>query len=230
VRGLPFGEPLYSRVASAAYHPLDHGDKAAPRRGRAMSHNVRPEIAAVFGDLPEIRTERLRLRRMTLADAADMFDDARDPEMTRYTTWQPHRSSADSRARLERVVGRYARGEVANWGVEHRSDGRFIGTAGYMRWDVDDHCAELGYAISRNYWGQGLMTEALRAIIAFGFERMQLNRIEARCTAKNVGSYRVMERAGMTFEGTLRERHLVEGDFTDKKLYSILRREYEARV
>lgn len=73
------------------------------------------------------------------------------------------------------------------------------------------------------------MTEALRAIIAFGFEQLQLNRIEARCDAENVGSLRVMEKAGMTYEGTLRERHFVQGAFISLRFYSILRREYEAR-
>lgn len=152
MRGLPFGDSLYARVAWAAYHPLDYGDRIAPRKEHVVSAEVRPEILAVFKDLPELHTARLRLRRMALDDAADMFDYARDSAVTRYTTWQPHQSAADSRALLERVVERYARGEVANWGVEHLADGRFIGTAGYMRWDVEDRCAELGYAISRKYW------------------------------------------------------------------------------
>jgi ribosomal-protein-alanine N-acetyltransferase len=193
-----------------------------------MSYEVRPEIAAVFGNLPELRTERLKLRRMTLRDAADMFAYASDPDVTRYTSWQPHRSIDDSRAQLARVLARYERGEVAGWGVEHRADARFIGTAGYMRWDVEDRCAEVGFAISRTYWGRGLMTEALRAIVDFGFERMQLNRIEAHCATENIGSYRVMEKVGMRYEGTLRERYLKDDAFVDVRHYSILRREYEA--
>lgn len=194
-----------------------------------MGDAVRPDVLAVFGDLPELLTPRIRLRRMKLDDADDLFAYATDPEVTRHTSWQPHRSIEESRELLARVVGRYERGEVANWGVEHRLDGRFIGTAGYMRWDVEDRRAEVGYAMAPAYWGQGLMTEALGAIIAFGFEQMQLNRIEARCAAENSGSYRVMEKAGMAFEGTLRERYVVDGAFIDIKLYSILRREYEQR-
>ena len=166
---------------------------------------------------------------MTLNDATDLFAYASDPEVTRHTSWQPHRTVDESREHLKRVVDRYQRGEVANWGVEHRVDRRFFGTAGYMRWDVDDRCAECGYAISRDYWGRGLMTEALRAIVAFGFEAMNLNRIEARCAAENIGSYRVMEKVGMTYEGTLRERYLVDSIFIDIRLYSILRREFKSR-
>ena len=195
-----------------------------------MSGAPHSKVTAIFGDLPEIRTERLKLRRMTLEDSADMFAYARDPEVTRYTSWQPHRSVDESRAFLEHAVARHERGDVANWGVELLADRRFIGTAGYMRWDVADRCAELGYAIARAHWGRGLMTEALRAITAFGFEEMLLNRIEARCAAENIGSYRVMEKAGLTYEGTLRERYLVDGTFFDIMVYSILRREYDTRV
>jgi ribosomal-protein-alanine N-acetyltransferase len=193
-----------------------------------MRDGVRPEIAALFGNLPVLRTERLKLRRMTLDDAANMFVYASDRNVTRYTSWQPHRGIEDAQAQLARVVARYERGEVAGWGVEFRADGRFIGTAGYMRWDVDNRCAEVGYALSRAYWGQGLMTEALRAIVAFGFEQMQLNRIEAHCDADNIGSYRVMEKVGMQYEGTLRQRYLKDGAFIDVRHYSILRHEYEA--
>jgi [ribosomal protein S5]-alanine N-acetyltransferase len=65
--------------------------------------------------------------------------------------------------------------------------------------------AELGYVLSREHWGKGLMPEAVRAVIRFGFGRMELNRIQARCVAENTASARVMEKAGMTYEGTLRE-------------------------
>jgi ribosomal-protein-alanine N-acetyltransferase len=86
--------------------------------------------------------------------------------------------------------------------------------------------AELGYVLSREHWGRGLMPEAVRAVIRFGFGRMGLNRVQARCIAENVASARVMEKAGMAYEGTLRESEFIKGAYRDMKLYSILRREY----
>ena len=83
--------------------------------------------------------------------------------------------------------------------------------------------------LSREYWGRGLMPEALRAMIAFGFERMGLNRIEARCIAENAASARVMEKVGMTYEGTLRQREFIKGAYRDMKLYAILKSEYRPR-
>jgi ribosomal-protein-alanine N-acetyltransferase len=88
--------------------------------------------------------------------------------------------------------------------------------------------AELGYAIGRAWWGQGLMTEAVVEAIRYGFEELGLNRIEARCLTYNIGSARVMEKAGMTYEGTIREQVFYKGSFDDLKLYSILRREWVA--
>ena len=73
---------------------------------------------------------------------------------------------------------------------------------------------------------RGLAPEAVRALIRFGFERMGLNRIEARCIAGNTASARVMEKAGMTYEGTLREREKIQGELRNMKMYSVLRREY----
>jgi ribosomal-protein-alanine N-acetyltransferase len=85
--------------------------------------------------------------------------------------------------------------------------------------------AELGYVLSREHRGKGLMPEAVRAVIRFGFGRMELNRIQARCVAENTASARVMEKVGMTYEGTLRESEYIKGAFWDIKIYSILRRE-----
>jgi ribosomal-protein-alanine N-acetyltransferase len=87
----------------------------------------------------------------------------------------------------------------------------------------------LGYALSRDYWGRGLMAEAAGAMISFGFREMNLNRIEARCIAENTASTRVMEKAGMLCEGTLRQRELIKGEHRDIKIYSILRDERKGR-
>jgi ribosomal-protein-alanine N-acetyltransferase len=81
--------------------------------------------------------------------------------------------------------------------------------------------------LARRLWNQGLMTEAVREIVRFGFERMNLNRIEARCKIANVGSARVMEKVGLSFEGVLREHQYAKGVFEDLKLYSILRSEWQ---
>jgi ribosomal-protein-alanine N-acetyltransferase len=181
----------------------------------------------VFANLPELETERLLLRRMRLADAEAMFIYASDPEVTRYVLWDTHRSIEDSESFLRFAIEGYEKGDFGGWGVVLKDSGVFIGTCGLDAGYAPEHArAELGYVLSREHWGKGLMPEAARAVIAFGFGRMELNRIQARCIAENTASARVMEKAGMTYEGTLRESEFIKGAYRDMKLYSILRREY----
>jgi ribosomal-protein-alanine N-acetyltransferase len=181
----------------------------------------------IFANLPELETERLLLRKMRLGDAEAMFTYASDPEVTRYVLWDTHRSIEDSESFLCSATEGYERGDFGGWGVVLKDDGAFVGTCGVDAGYAPEHAsAELGYVLSREHWGKGLMPEAVRAVIAFGFEKLSLNRIQARCIAENVASARVMEKAGMTYEGTLRESEFIKGAYRDIKLYSILRREY----
>jgi [ribosomal protein S5]-alanine N-acetyltransferase len=184
----------------------------------------------IFADLPELETERLLLRKMRLDDAEAMFAYASDPEVTRYVLWDTHRSVEDSEEFLRQATEGYERGDFGGWGVVLKDSGAFIGTCGIDAGYAPEHArAELGYVLSREHWGRGLMSEAVREVIRFGFERLELNRMEARCIAANTASARVMEKAGMTYEGTLREREFIKGAYRDMKLYSILKREYRAR-
>jgi ribosomal-protein-alanine N-acetyltransferase len=179
-----------------------------------------------FEDLPELETERLLLRKMRLDDARAMFAYASDPEVTRYVLFETHRSIEDSEAFLRLAVEGYERGDFGGWGVVLKDSGAFVGTCGVDYGYAPEHArAELGYVLSREHWGKGLIPEAVRAVIRFGFGRMELNRIQARCIAENTASARVMEKAGMTYEGTLREYQLIKGAYRDMKFYSILRRE-----
>ncbi len=127
------------------------------------------------------------------------------------------------------VTDGYERGEAGRWGIVYKGDHRFVGTCGFAGWEREHVRAELGYVLAREYWGRGFIPEAMRAVIHFGFERMNLNRIEARCIAENTSSVRVMEKAAMTYEGTLRQREFIKGAYRDMKLYAILKSEHRPR-
>ena len=194
-----------------------------------MTRRASIKIDEVLKDLPTLETERLILRKMTLEDAEAIFAYASDPEVSRYTLWETHRSIEDSRAFLELEVSKRESGGEPDWGIVYKGDHRFVGTCGIISWEPHHARAEIGYALSREYWGRNLMPEAARAMIRFGFERMSLNRIEARCIAENTASARVMEKAGMTHEGTLRQRELIKGAYRDIEVYAILREELRGR-
>lgn len=186
------------------------------------------EIKDIFGNLPSLETERLSLRKLSLDDSQDLFEYASDVEVAKYTTWEAHKSIQDSLQFIRSVLEQYEKQQVAAWGIEYRRNGKFIGTCGFISWVPHHARAEVAYALSRKYWRQGLMTEAVRAVVAFGFRTMQLMRIQAVCEVENVASARVMEKVGMKFEGTLREYMFAKGHHRNLKMYSILRRECEA--
>jgi ribosomal-protein-alanine N-acetyltransferase len=184
------------------------------------------KIEDVFDHLPSLETDRLILRRLNRHDAKDMFAYTSDPEISRFTTWNAHQSLDDALRFIEFNLNKQREKQEHEWAIVHKRQRRMIGTCGYVWWKPQHHLAEIAYAISREYWGQGLMTEALHATLRFGFERMELNRVEARCMTDNIASERVMQKVGMKYEGTLREQLYAKGKFHDLKLYAILRREY----
>lgn len=182
-----------------------------------------------FGDLPTIRTQRLILRKLIPDDAADLFAYARDPEMTRYTTWAAHQSIDDSRAFLAETVNNYTNGQPADFGIALQSSGRLIGTCGVVKLDDAHERGDLGYAIAREYWGRGYMTEAAQAVVDAAFRSLPMMRLQSCCHVENVGSYRVMEKLGMTFEGTFRRYFKIAGRYHDVRFYSLLRDEWDTR-
>lgn len=175
-----------------------------------------------FYENPPIETMRVRLREMTEEDAADVYAYCSDPEVARYTTWYPHASLEDSRQFVDYVTNRYRNHELAPWAIEDKSTGQMIGTAGFVYVDPRHARAELAYALSRDYWNKGIMSEIALALIHYGFETLKLARIEARCIESNAGSYRVMEKCGMTFEGIGRKQLFAKGKFQDLKMYAIV--------
>lgn len=180
-------------------------------------------IDKIYGDLPTIETKRLILRKIKIDDIEEMYAYGSDKEVAKYVTWETHKSIDDTKQFVEFVLNKYKNKQVAPWGIEYKENGKFIGTIDFVWWEPNNKGAEIGYAISKDYWGKGLTTEAAKEVVKFGFEKMDLVRIQAKSSAENLGSQRVMEKVGMTFEGTLRKAIFLKGKHQDLKMYSILK-------
>ena len=178
------------------------------------------------GYMPILETERLRLRKLTMRDAQDIYDYSKDPLVAKYVLWDAMTSLYDARGYLRFMLRKYRMGEPASWGIEYKASGKIIGTIGFMWIQRENASAEVGYSLNRSYWNQGIMTEALKAVIQHGFYTMNLNRIEAQHETLNPASGSVMRKCGMVKEGTLRQRLLNKGKFVDVELYAILRNDY----
>jgi ribosomal-protein-alanine N-acetyltransferase len=186
------------------------------------------EIEQIYANLPVLETERLRLRRISMQDAEQMYAYASDDEVAKYVTWETHRSIQDSKKFIQFILVQYAKHDIAPWGIELKESGRLVGTVDFVWWKPEQQSAEIGYVLARDCWGQGLMTEAASALLKLGFGEMDLVRIQARCIEGNIGSQRVMEKIGMSYEGTLRKGIKIKGQHWDLKLYSILKEEFES--
>ena len=180
------------------------------------------ELHRVFRHLPELKTQRLILRPIQRKDADDIFEYARDEEITRYVMWEAHRSIADTYEYIHEIRRQYRHGWPSQFGIQLLETGQLIGTIGFMWINVDHRSAEIGYSLSRKYWNHGYMTEALTAVIRFAFETLHLHRLEAQHDVRNPASGRVMQKAGMQFEGTLRDRIRLRGKYCTVNLYAIV--------
>lgn len=176
-----------------------------------------------FDPFPVLETSRTTLRKITAADLNDIASYCTVPEVSRYTTWDVHETSDDTKAFVDAVRKRYETEKVGPWGIEFKETGRIIGSCSFVSWDNVNCKVELGYVLSNQYWNQGIMSEVIQRVIEFGFAELGLVRIEARCLPDNIGSSRVMEKAGMKFEGVLRRHIWAKNDFRDLKIYAIIR-------
>ena len=147
-------------------------------------------------------TRQLILRRPRLSDADDMFDHyASDSEVTRYLTWRPYRDRSEVRPFLQSRLARWDSGEAFSWTITRPTEDRVIGMIGCR---VRDYAADIGYVVSRSYWGRGYATEAAKAVVDWAGNLETIFRVWAVCDVANKGSSRVLEKIQMKREGILR--------------------------
>jgi len=178
--------------------------------------------------MPVLETERLKLRRMYPSDAEDMFEYANREDVTRYLLWKPHPTLIHTREYLYYIGERYRCGDFYDWAITLRDTGKMIGTCGFAKLDPTNNLGEIGYVINPRYSGRNVATEAVRAVMEYGFSVLGLHRIEARYMIGNAASRRVMEKSGMTFEGVHRDAIFVKGRYETIGMCSILESEFEA--
>ena len=179
-----------------------------------------------FTEVPVLETNRLLLRAFNQNDIDDIFEYASDPEVSKYLPWDVHVSKKNTIDFLKASEENFQRLDIIDWGIELKNEHKLIGGISIRNWNNKHLCADAGYVISKKYWNRGIATEALAKVIQFGFETLCVNRIEAHCDDENIGSSRVMEKCGMKYEGTLRQKVFEKGRFVDAKFYSILRNEF----
>ncbi len=203
-----------------------------------------PEIEELFKEFCEIfplkedyipmsmdfrlETDRLVIRPVREVDLPAIFEYASRDEVAEYVTFNAHETLEDTKRFYEYAKKNYAQGMFEPMGItiKENGDDKVIGTIGVFTSGSKSFTAEFGYALHSDYWGRGIMTEALVAMIDFSFSNLPYERLQARCMVENSASGKVMEKAGMTYEGTFRNLMYVKEKFRTLKCYAILRSEW----
>ena len=176
--------------------------------------------------LPRLESERLVLRSLADGDVPALFEIFGDADAMRFWSWPAFTREEQARALLDDIRRHFAARTLFQWGIARKSDDAVIGTVTLFQVDHEHRRCEIGFALSRSTWGQGIATEAVTRIIRFAFEELGLHRIEADPDPQNLASIRVLERQGFKHEGLLRERYFLNGQGMDAAYYGLLRREW----
>ena len=174
-----------------------------------------------------IETSRLILRPFVLEDAEAMYHNwASDPEVTKFLSW-PHYQSVDTAHEILKIwTNQYSDNTFYQWAVELKEIHEAIGSISVVNYDDRVDMAEIGFCIGKNWWGQGIMTEALNAVMAYLFEEVGAQRIEAGHDPNNPASGAVQRKCGLKYEGTLRRSIRSNQGITDKVVCAILKEEW----
>ncbi len=173
-----------------------------------------------------IETERLILRPWDVNDADALFEYAKNPNVGPKAGWKPHEDLRESLMVIEKI---FLPNKV--WAIVHKKDNVIIGSIGYEEDIRRQNLAskELGYSLREESWGHGIMTEAAKAVIKYGFNNLKLDIISILTSPNNFRSQGVIRKCGFVYEGTIRKCYLIyDGSYRDSQIYSLLKEEWEA--
>ncbi|MDM5189017.1 GNAT family protein [Bacillus sp. DX4.1] len=179
-----------------------------------------------MGKFPVLETERLQLRELTLLDAETMFHYFAKESVIRYFGMDSFQDVDQVKITIQHFRKRYEEGSVFRWGIELKGTNQLIGTCGFHLINQNHKRAEIGYELDDTYWGKGYATEALQAILAYGFETLQFIRIAAVVYTENEASHKLLKKAGFTEEGLLRKHMVQNGVAHDTVIHSLLEEDW----
>ena len=177
-----------------------------------------------YTPFPELKTERLLLRRLTTDDARDMFALRSNPDVMRYLGREPAQSIKEVENFINAINKSIDENENILWGITILSNTtKIIGTICLWNFKKENFRGEIGYMLHPDHWGKGLMKEAINCVVDYGFTILKLHSIEALLDPVNVASSAVLGKTGFVKEGHLKESFYFNGKFSDSAIYSRLK-------
>ncbi|UHA72776.1 GNAT family N-acetyltransferase [Paenibacillus sp. 481] len=182
-------------------------------------------LTTTQNEVPVIETARFRLRPITSADGDQLFANFSNPEVMKYLDLDAFTIREQADSIIAFFQERFEQGEGIRWGITLQGEDTLIGTCGFHELNKEHSRAEVGYDLNPAYWGQGIITEVLQALVPVGFEQFHFQRIQAFTKPENIASQRVLEKSGFTKEGTLRGYANENGIFEDYVVFGVLKRD-----
>lgn len=184
-------------------------------------------LQEAFTTFPQLTTERLTLRQISLDDVPACFAIRSIPAVTLPYAREPYQSPDQAKKWILSLDGYYQQQSAIMWCINRTGDNTMIGGVTLWNFDTESLCAELGYELHPDHQKQGLMSEAVTAVLDCGFNYIGLNRIEACPLAENATSNTLLTRLGFTYEGNLRQRIGFRGEYFDQLYYGLLKTDWQ---
>lgn len=178
---------------------------------------------------PILRTDRLILRQVTKDDASSLLKYLSDTDVMKYVGLEPFKSIDDVLDEISWYQSIFEKRTGIRWGITLKDQDVVIGSCGFLNLVSQHYRSEIGIELSREHWGKGIASEAFEAVIRYGFEQFNLQRIEALIEPPNIPSQKLAERQGFIREGLLRSYEFTCGKFDDLYMYSLLKRDFNIK-
>ncbi|GAA4734367.1 GNAT family N-acetyltransferase [Flavisolibacter ginsenosidimutans] len=176
-----------------------------------------------FSPFPQRETERLLLKQINEGDAPDLFSIRSDKEVMKYLDRPPAQNMNEVVALIKLITDAVNKNEGITWGIYPKTESNVLrGTIGFWRIQKENYRAEIGYLLHPSLQGKGLMYEAMKVVLNYGFNEMRLHSIEANVNPSNVASINLLERNGFVKEAYFKENCFYDGRFLDSAIYSLL--------
>ena len=176
-------------------------------------------LSFAFDTFPVIETERLILREFTLDDLPEVYELRTNQEIMQHIDRDKMKNLEEARDMVLKMQESYQACTGINWGITLKTSPVIIGGCGFWRIVREHYRAEIGYSLLPDYWNQGIITEAIHAVVHVGFHQVGIHSIEANLNPENKKSARVLEKNGFIQEGYFKQNYFYNGKFYDTLTY-----------
>lgn len=180
-----------------------------------------------FHPFQNLETERLLLRRLTNDDFEEVIALRGNPETMKFIPRPLVKTKEDALEHLRMMEEKIVNNTGINWGITIKGNPKIIGIIGHYKIQPENHRSEIGYMMLPEFNGKGYMSEAIKVVLAYGFDQLNLHSIEAVIDPDNVASEKILQKIGFVKEAHILENELWDGKFWDSVIYSLLKRNFK---